>query len=171
MTGVGREIGIGTSIARRLAETGWDIGFTFWQPYDARQSCGMDADMPSLLVRQLEGAGGGIELLCGARSTSIEADLADVTAAKAVFDQVNRELGPVEALVLSHCESNAINPGPTDTGWMNGEALAALAKEVPLGRVGLPNDCANLVAFLCSPEGGWINGQLLHSDGGLQSSI
>ena len=33
-------------------------------------------------------------------------------------------------------------------------------------RIGTPADCANLVSFLCSPEGQWINGQLLHSDGG-----
>lgn len=37
----------------------------------------------------------------------------------------------------------------------------------PLGRLGRPGDCANLVAFLCSPDGGWINGQLLRSDGGI----
>ena len=34
-------------------------------------------------------------------------------------------------------------------------------------RVGLPSDVANLASFLCSPEGQWINGQLLYSDGGL----
>lgn len=32
-----------------------------------------------------------------------------------------------------------------------------------LGRVGTPQDCANLVKFLCSEEGGWINAQLLRS--------
>jgi len=32
--------------------------------------------------------------------------------------------------------------------------------------VGLPQDCANLVRFLCSKEGGWINGQILFSNGG-----
>ncbi|MCA9869647.1 MAG: SDR family oxidoreductase, partial [Anaerolineae bacterium] len=37
-----------------------------------------------------------------------------------------------------------------------------------LGRVGTPQDCANLVRFLCSPEGGWINGQLLYSNGGIE---
>ena len=41
-----------------------------------------------------------------------------------------------------------------------------LAGRTPLGRVGTPDDAAALVWFLCSPEGGWVNGQLLHSDGG-----
>jgi len=64
--------------------------------------------------------------------------------------------------------ANVINPGATDTGWMSAEQLAQVKEQVLLGRVGLSQDCANLVQFLCSPEGGWINGQLLYSDGGLQ---
>ncbi|MFC5183475.1 SDR family oxidoreductase [Actinomadura harenae] len=63
--------------------------------------------------------------------------------------------------------SNAINPGPTDTGWMTEAQKTDLAGSTPLGRLGMPQDCANLVTFLCSSEGGWINGQLLQSNGGL----
>ena len=37
-------------------------------------------------------------------------------------------------------------------------------------RVGTPADTANLVSFLLSEQGGWINGQLLHSDGGVGRS-
>jgi len=62
--------------------------------------------------------------------------------------------------------ANVINPGATDTGWMNAEMMARIARQTPLGRVGQPEDCAHLVSFLCSPEGGWINGQLLSSHGG-----
>jgi 3-oxoacyl-[acyl-carrier protein] reductase len=65
--------------------------------------------------------------------------------------------------------ANVINPGPTQTGWMTPELESRIISETPLGRLGVPEDCANLVAFLCSPEGGWINGQLLHSNGGLGS--
>lgn len=32
---------------------------------------------------------------------------------------------------------------------------------------GMPQDCANLVRFLCSKEGGWINSQLLYRNRGL----
>lgn len=64
--------------------------------------------------------------------------------------------------------ANVINPGATDTGWMSAEQLVQEKERVPLGRVGLPQDCARLVQFLCSPEGGWINGQLLYSNGGVQ---
>ncbi len=39
-------------------------------------------------------------------------------------------------------------------------------RQTPLGRLGTPQDTARLVEFLCSPKGGWINGQLLMSNGG-----
>jgi 3-oxoacyl-[acyl-carrier protein] reductase len=67
--------------------------------------------------------------------------------------------------------SNAINPGPIDTGWLNEEDRAHMASTTPLQREGSPQDAANLVRFLCSQEGGWINAQLLHSNGGFTSTI
>lgn len=65
--------------------------------------------------------------------------------------------------------SNVINPGPVDTGWMTKELAAELATATPGGRLGSPADTASLVSFLLSPNGGWINGQLLKSDGGFSS--
>ena len=62
--------------------------------------------------------------------------------------------------------ANVINPGATDTGWMDEALMASVTAATPLGRVGRPEDVANLVSFLCSDEGGWINGQLLMSNGG-----
>lgn len=64
---------------------------------------------------------------------------------------------------------NAVDPGPNDTGWMSPQLLAQLNTEAPFGRVGRPSDTAALVAFLCSDDGGWISGQVLHSDGGWSS--
>jgi 3-oxoacyl-[acyl-carrier protein] reductase len=61
---------------------------------------------------------------------------------------------------------NAVNPGATDTGWISPELYERLRESTPLGRVGRPEDAAELVAFLCSPRGGWITGQILVSDGG-----
>ena len=61
---------------------------------------------------------------------------------------------------------NAVNPGPTDTGWMSPELSERIRETTPLGRIGRPEDAAALVAFLCSPRGGWITGQILTSDGG-----
>lgn len=62
--------------------------------------------------------------------------------------------------------ANVINPGPIDTGWMNDEIRQAALAQTPNGRLGTPDDIADLVRFLLSEAGGWINGQLLHCDGG-----
>ena len=81
----------------------------------------------------------------------------------------------IEALTLSLSVTagargttvNAIDPGPTDTGWMSENLLNDLKMRSPFNRVGLPADAANLAAFLASEEGGWITGQILRSRGGL----
>ena len=61
---------------------------------------------------------------------------------------------------------NVVNPGPTDTGWISAELNERIRRATPLGRVGRPEDAAQLVAFLCSPRGSWITGQILVCDGG-----
>ena len=66
---------------------------------------------------------------------------------------------------------NAVAPGPTGTDlFLNGkspELIDRMAKMNPLERLGTPEDIANVVAFLASPEGGWINGQILRANGGM----
>jgi len=64
--------------------------------------------------------------------------------------------------------ANVVNPGPVDTGWMNDEVRAWCLRETAAGRLGTAQDTANLVRFLFSGAGSWINGQLLHSDGGFK---
>lgn len=67
--------------------------------------------------------------------------------------------------------ANAVAPGPTATElFLDGktpEQVEALAKNPPLERLGTPEDIANVVAFLASPEGHWINGQVLRANGGM----
>jgi 3-oxoacyl-[acyl-carrier protein] reductase len=70
------------------------------------------------------------------------------------------ELGPRNITV------NAIDPGPTDTGWMDDDVKTLLDSRSPMRRVGVAGDIAPLVAFLCSEESRWINGQILHCSGG-----
>lgn len=64
---------------------------------------------------------------------------------------------------------NAINPGPTDTGWMTEEIQKHLLPLFPQGRMGSPKDAANLAAFLASDEAEWITGQVIHSEGGFNN--
>lgn len=62
--------------------------------------------------------------------------------------------------------ANVINPGPIDTGWMDDDIRRWTFDATPAGRLGTPDDIANTVRFLLSPEGSWINGQLLKVNGG-----
>ncbi|MFI0732058.1 SDR family oxidoreductase [Streptomyces sp. NPDC021225] len=86
-------------------------------------------------------------------------------ASKGAMDRIT--LAAAHELAHLGVTANAVNPGPTDTGWMTERQKADLSRATPLGRLGMPQDCANLVTFLCSDQGGWVNGQLLHSNGGL----
>lgn len=61
---------------------------------------------------------------------------------------------------------NLINPGPINTGWMDEATEQYLAAQTPAGHLGKPQDTADLISFLFSDAGGWINSQLLHSNGG-----
>ncbi|MEU7835827.1 SDR family oxidoreductase [Nonomuraea sp. NPDC049129] len=238
VTGVGRTVGIGAGIARRLAAAGWDIAYTYWTPYDERMSWGAEPGAADAIGESLAG-----------RGAAIEADLTDADAPARIFDEAERRLGNITALVMCHCESvasglldttlasfdrhfavnaratwllvreygrrfsgahgtgriigltsdhtvgnlpygaskgaldrivlaaarelahlgvsaNVINPGPVDTGWMSDEARETFLRQTPLNRLGTPKETANLVDFLCSPQGQWINGQLLMSNGG-----
>jgi 3-oxoacyl-[acyl-carrier protein] reductase len=61
---------------------------------------------------------------------------------------------------------NAVDPGPTDTGWMTEEKQQELLPRYSLGRLGKPEDAARLVAFLAGFEADWITGQTIRSRGG-----
>ena len=66
---------------------------------------------------------------------------------------------------------NAVAPGPTATDlFLDGksdELIDSIAKLNPLERLGTPDDIAASIAFLVGPDGGWINGQVLGSNGGI----
>ncbi|MEI7457746.1 MAG: SDR family oxidoreductase [Nitrosomonadales bacterium] len=242
ITGTSRAKGIGAAIALALAESGWDVAITYWRPYDEKMPWGNNASEAEELLHKIHAY--------SPKAIGIEANLADATSPRAIFDKAEAALGCVTAIIMSHCQSvdsnitdtsiesfdlhmainaratwllirefgsrykcehgrgriisitsdatvgnlpygaskgamdriviaatqefkqlgitaNVINPGATDTGWMSGEQKKYFSTCTPLGRVGRPQDCANLVRFLCSIEGGWVNGQLLHSNGGV----
>ena len=88
-------------------------------------------------------------------------------ASKGALDRI--VLAAARELAHLNIQSNVVNPGPIDTGWMDQSLRTLLVERQPSKRLGTPQDTANLVAFLLSPSGSWINGQLLKSDGGVSA--
>ena len=88
-------------------------------------------------------------------------------ASKGALDRIviaaARELGP------QGISANVLNPGPVDTGWMDDGVRSALTGQQPTGRLGTPADVAGTVAFLLSPAGRWVSGQLIKADGGFSA--
>lgn len=76
-----------------------------------------------------------------------------------------RELGPRGITV------NVVSPGATDTGLLREvntpEALEQTAGYTALGRLGRPEDIADVVGFLAGPDSGWITGQNIRATGGM----
>jgi 3-oxoacyl-[acyl-carrier protein] reductase len=74
------------------------------------------------------------------------------------------------ALAPHRIRVNAIAPGLTDTaqprhGHSEAE-IRALASEIPLGRIGAPDDVAEVAVFLASDAARWVTGQTVHVNGG-----
>ena len=67
---------------------------------------------------------------------------------------------------------NVMAPGPTMTGILQGgkvspEHLAELTRNIPLQRMGTPQEQAEAICFLCSPAASFITGAVLMCDGGV----
>ncbi|MCS7464947.1 SDR family oxidoreductase [Paenibacillus doosanensis] len=88
----------------------------------------------------------------------------EYVATKGAISAFTRSLAPeIASLGIT---VNAVNPGPTDTGWMTDSIKQHLLPRFPTGRIGLPEDTARLITFLASDEAEWITGQVIHSEGG-----
>lgn len=68
---------------------------------------------------------------------------------------------------------NCVAPGFIDTDMtktLSEQQIAALLQQIPLGRLGLPEDIASAVSFLASPQASYITGTTVHVNGGMYMS-
>ena len=93
-------------------------------------------------------------------------------AAKAAMESLVRYFAV--ALAPRNITINTISPGWVEDSVLNSlpEAFQKVVREwqergwTPMGRLGTPADIGNVVSLICSPEAGWITGQLIEADGG-----
>lgn len=85
-------------------------------------------------------------------------------ATKGAIEAFTRSLAP--AVMPLGITVNAVNPGPTDTGWIDDDLRRTLLPMFPSGRLGTPDDAARLIAWLVGPDASWVTGQVIASEGG-----
>ena len=85
-------------------------------------------------------------------------------ASKATIEALNRsiaiEIGKTGITI------NTVSPGPTQTGYIDKELEQKVLPDIPLGRIGTPEDIANTILFLASEQASWITGQIIQVSGG-----
>jgi 3-oxoacyl-[acyl-carrier protein] reductase len=124
---------------------------------------------PALLTvefinRFREGKNGRVVTLTSGQSLSSMSNEIAYAITKGAIETLTRTLS--QDIAKKGITINAVNPGPTDTGWLDEKQSEALTKRFPMGRIGQPTDIAKLVAFLVSENAEWITGQIIHSEGG-----
>lgn len=94
------------------------------------------------------------------------------TGTKGAVDAITRVLA--NELAGKKIRVNAINPGMVETegahsaGFIGSDFEKEHTKQVPLGRIGQPDDIAKIAVFLASDDSGWLTGERLLATGGLR---
>jgi len=116
------------------------------------------------------GGGGAIVTISSGTSTIGESTRVAYGVSKAALNQLTRHLAVRYG--RDGIRANAIAPGfiltETAAAQVPAEVQERLAAANPTRRLGTPDDIARVVAFLCSDDAAYVNGQVLHVDGGHQ---
>jgi NAD(P)-dependent dehydrogenase (short-subunit alcohol dehydrogenase family) len=125
-------------------------------------------------ARRLVAAGrpGGIVITASTNGFQAEADSTAYDTSKGALVMLIRSLAI--SLADHQIRVNGIAPGlirtPLNAQWLESRAADLVQhyeKKILLGRIGTPEDCAGVVAFLCSPAAEYLTGEIIVVDGGL----
>ncbi|MES2806990.1 MAG: glucose 1-dehydrogenase [Bacteroidota bacterium] len=123
-------------------------------------------------VKSIGDRGGSIINISSTVTSITPPESAVYTASKGAVDSITlvlaKELGAKKIRV------NAINPGMVETegthtaGFIGSDFQKQLEAQVPLGRIGQPDDISPIAVFLASDDSGWLTGEILVASGGLR---
>lgn len=92
-----------------------------------------------------------------------------VSASKGAIEGITKALAAeLSPKIRVNCIAPSITQTPLAASLLNTEEkIAANGQRHPLGRIGQPEDVAELAAFLLSEKSSWMTGQIIHIDGGI----
>jgi 3-oxoacyl-[acyl-carrier protein] reductase len=149
-----------------------DEGFGMWLADAASMDAHyrVNARAPALLMAEFvrrhlaRGANWGRIINVSTDAADAHAGAASYAASKHALESYSRtaagELGKYGITV------NVVAPGPIQTGWLNPAEESDIGLKTPLGRVGRPEDIADVIVFLASTQARWLTGQLIYVGGG-----
>jgi NAD(P)-dependent dehydrogenase (short-subunit alcohol dehydrogenase family) len=175
LTGASR--GIGHATVKRFASAGWRVITCSRHPFPENCPWEMGPEdhiqvnffAPIMLARGLIAeleeargavvnvtsiAGGRVHPFAGAAYATSKAALASLTREMAA------DFGPRGIRV------NAISPGEIDTAILSPGTERIVHEQIPLRRLGEPEEVAKSIYFLCTEQSSYVNGAELHIDGG-----
>ncbi len=98
--------------------------------------------------------------------TTVAAHSASISYAASKRAIVSYTLSAAQELGKYGITVNVVCPGPTQTAYITPAHEKQIVAQTPLGRLGYPEDIANVITFLVSEQGGWMTGNLLYASGG-----
>jgi len=121
-------------------------------------------------VKHFNGDGGSIINIGSVASRTTPPTSSVYSGTKGAVDAITQTLA--KELGAKKIRVNSINPGMVETegvhsaGFIGSEFHKQHQAQVPLGRIGQPEDIANVAVFLASSDSGWLSGELLIASGG-----
>ena len=139
---------------------------------------GARASLPLMRETTSQGETGAILNISSVSSIVAGANMAAYNSSKAAVHHLTKSIALHCARDGRNIRCNSLHPAFVDTPLLDSfagrhsreETLAKLARQIPIGRVGTPDDVAMAAIYLCSDEASFVTGAELKIDGGLSAA-